>query len=181
MYLSFFWGSSIQSGIKLSDWKVHISSPMLDIARLLPKELFRQNVIIFPQLCHLLDEGRKIFVNLKGMKLFIFISLLTEVECLLVCILASWFSCCDLLFVSLHFLFGSSVFFITSLKELLLNSRCCGCKTDWLPDISLRGVFGFIVENCSSGCVTLANHVPVSPGKERGTLLWSWKEVEGRL
>lgn len=63
-----------RSGIKLSDWKVHISSPMLDIARLLPKELFRQNVIIFPQLTNFLDEGEKFFVNLKGMKLFIFIS-----------------------------------------------------------------------------------------------------------
>ena len=150
-----------------------VSSPMLDIARLLSKELFHQNILSFSTALPPPGWGVRKFCKSERYKVVYFhfpvnlrLSILFVYWLLLVFLL--WSAIC----IFAHFSFGSSVFFITSLEELLLNSRCWGCKTDWLPDISLRvEFFGFTVENCSSGCVTLANHLPVSPGKERRTLL----------
>lgn len=128
----------------------HVRYCQIASQRTVPSEY----VIIFPQLCHLLDEGGKKFLLIWEVVYFHFpvnlrLSIFLFVYWLLLVFLL-WSAIC----IFAHFSFGSSVFFITGLEELLLNSRCCGCKTDWLPDISLRDeFFGFIVENCSSGSV----------------------------
>ena len=102
---------------KLSDWKVY-HHPCYILPHCFPKSCSIRICYHFPQLCHLLDEGKRNSVNLKGTKLFIFISLLTWgwVSCLYIGFY--WFSCCDLLFVSLHiFLLGHQSFLLLAWRN----------------------------------------------------------------
>lgn len=120
-----------RSGIKLSDWKVHISSPMLDTARLLPKELFHQNMLSFSHsFATSWMKGEKKILLIWEVVYFHFPVNLWLIIFLFVYWLLLVFLLWSAICIFAHFSFGSSVFFITSLEELLLNSRYCGCKTD---------------------------------------------------